>query len=254
MKTPFIYVTEMVDPVGRWAGIVQSIKKGIPLVLYTKAPVPIEVLTLSNKNFALSYTITGWGGTWLESCVPSPDKMIKSFNGSAQLLKDRISLRVDPIIPTEEGFEKSLSVIKQIAHPTRIVTSILQLYANHDKMAKKLGIDMELYTVRAGRALFVQKEIAKKWIDMVHKAQPWTKGRIQMCGMPYEIEGSVHTGCVDDKLLKLIGITDYDKVAPGKQRPGCKCVITKKQLIMGSCPHRCIYCYGHKENLAYLNN
>lgn len=249
--TPFIYVTEMNDPVNRWKTILDHIMAGDPIVVYTKAPAPLEVLTLKQKNFAIGYTITGWGGTWMEPHVPAPDVLIKSFNGSAQMLGDRIYLRVDPVVPTAEGYERALSVIKQISKPVKIITSILQLYKCHEKIAARLGITNDMYPVQSGRAKYVSQNTAQAWMDVLVKSVPWTAGRVQMCGMPYSIRGSVHTGCVDDALLKAIGVTSYAKIDPGKQRPGCKCVISKKQVGMGSCPHHCVYCYAHKENLIY---
>jgi hypothetical protein len=252
MKTPFVYTTEMSDPVSRWKFVEECIIKGDPLVLYTKAPVPLNILTLKQTNFAIAYTITGWGGSWLEPKVPEPGVMIKHFNGSAQMLGDRVSLRIDPVVPTEMGFIKALNVAVQVQKPVKIITSILQLYSGHETMAKRLNINLEDYTVQSGRAKFVKPSIAQGWIDKLNLTTHWSEGRVQMCGMPYGIKGSVHTGCVDEALLKAIGVTNYDKVAPGRQRPGCKCVIAKKQLMMGSCPHNCCYCYAHKENLRHV--
>ena len=244
----------MTDPVSRWKTVIDEIKRGFPIVLYTKAPAPLELLTLPHKNFALSYTITGWGGTWLEPNVPAPKTMINSFNGGAQMLGNRLSLRVDPVVPTSEGFARAAEVLKAIQHPTRVTTSILQLYQGHEVMAKKLNIDGSIYNITAGRARFVHKDIANSWIAVAHKAASWTLGRIQMCGMPYEIEGAVHTGCIDEAVLESIGITDFERIPAGRQRPGCKCVIAKRQLMMGACQHHCAYCYAHKENLKYIPN
>ena len=249
MKTMFVKTSEMTDPIGRWRYVIDEIKKGEPIVLYTKAPVPLEVLLLKETNFAIAFTISGWGGTWLEPNVPTAETMIKHFNGSAQMLGNRTFLRIDPIIPTELGFMKALNVAVQIQRPVKIITSILQLYSGHDRIAKKLGIDISKYSVQSGRAKFVNQKIAQDWIDLLNLTTHWSEGRVQMCGMPYSIKGSIHTGCIDEDLLKNIGVTDYDKINAGKQRPGCKCVIAKRQLMMGSCQHKCVYCYAHKENL-----
>jgi DNA repair photolyase len=250
--TEFIWVTEMCDPTTKWDPIAEKIESGLPIVLYTKAAVPLDILMLKRKNFAICYTITGWGGTWLERGVPNYLDMIKHFNGSASMLGERVSLRVDPVIPTEEGFEKALSVIAHINRPVRIVSSILQLYTGHAEMAKKLNIDLSTYTVTSQRAKYVRKDVAQDWVNRVTKKFGWTKGRLQMCGMPYDLEGVTHTGCLNKEMLDSIGVVSFKQILEGKQRPGCKCIIAKRQLIAGSCVHGCLYCYAHKENLRRL--
>lgn len=248
-----LWVTEMSDPCTKWDSILDKIKDGLPMVLYTKAPVPLDVLILKQKNFAISYTITGWGGTWLEPKVPHPLDMIKHINGAASMLGERMSVRVDPVVPTTDGYEKALTVIGHINRPVKIITSIIQLYSGHADMAKRLGIDLSMYTVTSGRAKFVRKEIAQDWVNTVTKKYSWTNGRIQMCGMPYDLQGITHTGCIDKTMLDSIGVHTYKAIPEGKQRPGCKCIISKKQLISGSCVHGCVYCYAHKSNLKGLN-
>ena len=70
--------------------------------------------------------------------------------------------------------------------------------------------------------------------------------------MPYQVEGAEHTGCVDDALLAAIGVDRFKRIAPGRQRPGCRCVIAKRQALGGACAHGCLYCYAHKEHLRRI--
>lgn len=246
-----IYTTEMCDPINHWDKIKKSILDGIPVVAYSKAPIPDDIINLNKTNFSISYTITGWGGTWLESNVLDPEVMINEFNKASVILKNRVLLRIDPIIPTKEGIDKAIHVLKGIMYPIRVITSVLQIYKDQIDIIKKLGVDESLYSVVSGRARFVRREVANRVISLMHVARP--NINIQMCGMPYKVEGSIHTGCIDDALLKAMGINEYIRIQPGVQRPGCKCVISKKQLISGPCEHTCAYCYAHKENLRLIN-
>jgi DNA repair photolyase len=62
--------------------------------------------------------------------------------------------------------------------------------------------------------------------------------------MPYLVVGAEHTGCVDDKLLQAIGVTSFKRIAPGRQSPGCRWVITSHLALGGPCTYGCLYCYA----------
>ena len=67
--------------------------------------------------------------------------------------------------------------------------------------------------------------------------------------MPYKVSGAIHEGCVDKDLLLAIDINNFVEIPKGKQRPGCNCIVKKKQACSGECGHGCLYCYAHKEHL-----
>lgn len=245
-STEFIYATEMSDPVMNWPAVDRVIKDGHPVIIYSKATLPIDYLKDKN-NVAIGITISGWGGTWLEPGVFTPDIMIDYFN---QLIREipieRVMLRVDPVIPTTEGFLRALRVIKGITGRPRVISSIIQYYSGHEKIFQRLGISMVPYKERHGRALFPRKIVAEQWIHCVKKIRPDLD--VTLCGMPYEVEGAIHDGCVNRNLLNAIGVNEYVAIEPGFQRPGCKCVIKKRQVYLGRCNHGCAYCYANKDN------
>lgn len=255
--TEFVWTTEMSDPKFSWPRIVDLIKKGEPVILYTKAApsqATIELLH-KHKNMALGVTITGWGGTWLEPGVEEPKKVIDAFVQANEHLKDpeRLKLRVDPVVPTTEGFCRASMVLNRLKIPTKVISSLIQYYKGQDHVFSKLEINMDLYQVRSQRALYPTKEIADIWVENFYSFAP-DGSELQMCGMPYNVTGVVnHKGCVNSSLLEAMGIKDFKTIAPGKQRPGCKCVIKKRQAASGRCHHGCVYCYAHKENMAVLN-
>lgn len=248
----FVWATEMSDPVFHWKKVKPLIEKGEPVVIYTKGLLPDEALQIvsTHQNVALSITVTGWGGSWLEPGVPGVRRMTRFVNMMSSLIDgDRIKMRIDPVIPTNEGYARAATVCGMLDRPIDVVSSIIQFYKGHDKLFQRLGIDRTKYHIRSGRALYPDKELATKWLRLAYSVNPWMVGRIQFCGMPYDIAGSVHTGCIDEKLLQAIGVATFRNIKPGKQRPGCKCVIAKKQAISGKCGHGCLYCYAHKENM-----
>lgn len=254
--TEFVWTTEMSDPKFSWPRVVDLIKKGEPVVLYTKATPSQAIVELfhKHKNMALGITVTGWGGTWLEPGVDEPKKVIDAFIQIADHIDnpERLRLRIDPVVPTTEGFYRASIVLNYLKKPTKITSSLIQYYKGHDQVFNRLGINMDLYQVRAQRALYPTKEIADLWVENFYSFAP-EGSELQMCGMPYSITGVVnHKGCIDSDLLEAMGFRNFKKIAPGKQRPGCKCVIKKRQAASGRCHHGCMYCYAHKENMAAL--
>jgi len=251
MKTEYVYATEMSDPVMNWPAVDRVINEGHPVILYSKATLPIDYLK-DKSNVAIGITISGWGGTWLEPNVFAPNVMIDYFN---KLIKEipieRVLLRVDPVIPTTEGFLRALRVIKGIVGKPRVISSIIQYYSGHEKIFHKLGISrMITYKEKHGRALFPKKIVAEMWIDCVKKTRPDLD--ITLCGMPYEVEGAIHDGCVNENLLRALSVEEFVAIEPGFQRPGCKCVIKKRQIYLGRCNHGCAYCYANKDNARII--
>lgn len=253
VRRNFIWATEMTDPVFHWKKVKPIVERGEPVVMYTKGLLPEDALktVTDSQNVALSITVTGWGGTWLEPGVPGVRRMTRFVNMMSSLVdNDRLRLRIDPVIPTDEGYARAACVCGMLDRPLDVVTSIVQFYKGHDKLFQRLGIDRSKYTIQSGRAVYPDPSLAMRWLQLAYSVNPQMVGKIQFCGMPYDIAGAVHGGCIDDKLLKAIGVKAYDKVPAGKQRPGCKCVIAKKQAASGKCSHGCLYCYAHKENMV----
>ena len=244
----FVYTVEMTDSIFFLDKIKERIKENHPILIYTKGIFPIEILE-HNQHVGINVTITGWGSSWLEPNVLISSKMLKYFNELVNKIgTDRVRLRIDPGVPTEKGAEKACSVLKEIEKPVYTMASLIQMYSNKEAVFKKLGIDLSFYSVRAGKAWFPEKIIAKRWLERLIETRRDFKNYISLCGMPYEVEDCLHSGCVDEKLLKAIGVTEFEKIDCGKQRPGCKCVIKKKQAVMGECHHGCKYCYAQFQN------
>jgi len=249
----YVWVTETSDPFFHWEPVGEVAASGEPVVVYSKNLVPLDFFR-DNPRVALGLTITGWGDTWLEPGVIAPEPMVAHFNKAAEAIgSDRLRLRVDPGIPTAEGLQRAAAVLAGIAAPVRTITSIIQFYKGHDALFSRLGIDRSRYTLRSGRAVYPQPELAAWWLGELLRVRPDFAGFVSFCGMPYQVEGAEHTGCVDDALLAAIRVTDFKRVPPGRQRPGCRCVITKRQALGGPCTHGCLYCYAHKEHLRTIS-
>ena len=86
-------------------------------------------------------TVTGWGGTLLEKGVPNLEEniiRIKYLIDSNIIPKERIRIRIDPIIPTELGITKARTVMEFInstgLNDIEIISSIFHCYENKHEM------------------------------------------------------------------------------------------------------------------------
>lgn len=244
----YVWITEMTDPIFHWKKIENLAAINEPLIVYSKAKVPIDFFC-DNPQIGLNLTISGWGNTWLEPNVPDANEMIDHLNEVISKINvDRVRLRIDPGVPTKEGIKRASKVLTEVVKLPKTITSVIQFYSGHKAIFEKLKIDMSYYKIKSGRAIFPEKVIAERWFECLLEARPDSKSLLSFCGMPYEIENSNHTGCVDRDLLNAMGFSEFAEIQPGRQRPGCKCVIKKKQACNGYCDHGCKYCYAHKEN------
>ena len=213
-------------------------------IIYTKTLTKglVRVLTGHVASTTLHITISGWGGTWLETGVETAEKEVAAL---LKLLKiypaERITVRVDPVIPTIEGMAKAVQVLSAIPQNVRVISSIIQLYSNMHQLFDRLGINKAYYTVKSGNVLFPSQSYAQAVYNELNNYH-----KVSVCGHPYILTGCDHDGCVNADSMRLLGLTPVNMT--GKQRPGCKCQAIKRQLLKYSdtCGHNCLYCYAHR--------
>ena len=75
----YVWITEMTDPIFHWKKIENLAAINEPLIVYSKAKVPIDFFC-DNPQIGLNLTISGWGNTWLEPNVPNANEMIDHLN------------------------------------------------------------------------------------------------------------------------------------------------------------------------------
>jgi hypothetical protein len=204
--------------------------KGNPAILITKNPLRLSYLlnSVSNKNIIVHCTITGMGGSAYEPNVPVVSKAIE---GLIELEKtvgiERLVLRVDPIIPTEEGFVTAKNVINTVGKPNlRIRISFLDNYPHVKERFIQAGLPPLNYNFHAPLETRI-----KMWEDL---------GKPEICGEPE----MPCTGCVSKKDLEILNI-ENDTTTKSQQRMACACLALKHELLNNKtpCKHTCAYCY-----------
>ncbi len=222
-------------------------------VLITKQVTPAFIEAVRDMpNVVVHATCTGYGGTVLESNVPD---MFEQFNSVLNLVqagfpKERIVIRIDPIIPTPKGLRRAFLVFKlfMIADFPRYRVSIIDMYPYVRDRFLATGLPLpygDRFAPRSEDWRAVNKLISDVKIM-------WASGnyaedlRIEVCAEPTLTE-AIRCGCVSEYDLRLMGLIDDGEVldSAGYQRRDCLCYSGKVELLTTRkpCAHKCLYCF-----------
>lgn len=197
-------------------------------------------------------TVTGYGGTVLEPNVPPKEMQLKNV---LMLIDDgfpreKIVIRIDPIVPTENGIETAFSVFKMFMESgwfPRYRVSIVDMYSHVRERFSVSGLPLvygnsflpskkQIYAVdqMLARAHELWHDIGDRYVS------------IECCAEP-ELSYAWEYGCISRNDLQLLGLYDVetDKEFCGFQRKHCKCYSGKVELLKNKsrCDHKCAYCY-----------
>jgi len=196
------------------------------------------------------FTITGWGGTFIESGVPSPDEALHQLDSLIEIVggPERVTVRFDPIVfwETEEEIKTNLHVFETLAPSlaakgiTSIRFSFAQWYNKAKRRAAKTGLAYVDPSV----------EEKKRWTaGLVSIAKTWDLF-LNSCSQNFltEVPGIQPSSCIDGALLqRLHPQKEETSIKKDKsQRSECGCT---ESVDIGSyslsCPHSCLYCYAN---------
>ncbi len=204
------------------------------LILITKKLSDEFIEKAMNTNCIVHATITGLGGTIYEPNVPKLDESSYYFNNLIECIgNERVVLRIDPIIPTERGVEKSLNVYNKLYkenledYQSRVRISFMDNYPHVKQRFIKAGLNPLPYNFHA--PLELRKEILKLFPNA------------EVCGEP----GIKSVGCVSEKDLEILSIKIPKNVVKSFQRIECQCLSVKREIFneIKQCLNKCLYCY-----------
>jgi DNA repair photolyase len=241
-----IGITEFSDPVFYKSWEKWALEKREPTILITKNFTELikqYPLLLVQKNILIHVTITGYGTSFIEPGVPNPQHIVDMLR--CNIYKERVVIRIDPIIPIEPFISQSKQIYdycKNLRYK-RFRISIMDLYPHVLKrMEKDINSPDFIYRLKHAYAydpliehnhmMHAPLSLRKPVLDLFPDAE--------ICGEP----GIKCSGCLSRDDLKLMGIEPEFRYNKSSQREFCNCLGIKKELCKsGTCKHNCIYCY-----------
>lgn len=205
----------------------------------------LELYYSGYKQLIIHCTCTGFGGTVYEPNVPDYKGQLNKLKLLVDLgfPKKQCVLRIDPIIPTRMGLINTRSVIEyaydlELLPDIRVRISVLDEY----KHVKKRMADAEIEAVY-GDKMYASKEQMQAVIKTLDRYDI----QFECCAEPYLINQNqfVHTGCISERDLRLMGLEYKESGVNPQNRSGCLCIAEKTELLNNKyrCVHQCIYCY-----------
>lgn len=196
------------------------------------------------------FTITGLGGSFIESGVPSPDEALHQLDSLIEIVggPERVTVRFDPIVFWEElGKLKTNHHVFETLAPSlaakgirTIRFSFAQWYNKAKRRAAKMGFAYMDPSV---------EEKKSRTADLVSIAKTWDL-HLNSCSQKFltEVPGIQPSSCIDGTLLQSLH-PQKEKTFIKKdksQRSECGCT---ESVDIGSysqfCPHSCLYCYAN---------
>lgn len=232
-----IGITEHGDPCFdlNWLPWVKSKK---PAILITKDPLTLYkmIKDLIDINVIIHATITGNGGTIIEPNVPNYKQSLEGLYKLIKLLgKERVVLRIDPIIPHKDYIKNSKTVLDEAKeylkdNMCRVRISIYDNYKHSKERMMNVGVVFN----HEGFNLPIEKR--KKIINIF--------GDVEICGE----QGIKSTPCLSEIDCKIFGVEPTKNKT--YQRYSCECLSNKFELLKktgSQCEHQCKYCFWKKD-------
>lgn len=234
---PKIGITESGDPCFdlKW---LPWVKLSNPTILITKNPLKLYNLIrcIKNANLIVHATITGNGGTIIEPNVPNYKEALEGLYKLVDLLgKERVVLRIDPIIPHKDYFKNSKMVLDEAKehlkeNMCRVRISIYDNYQHSKDRLSLVGVEFK------HNSFNLPLEDRKKIIEYF--------GDVEVCGE----DGIKSTPCLSEKDCQILGVKPG--IVTKRQRYNCHCLSNKFELLKrtgSQCEHQCKYCFWKKD-------
>lgn len=237
-----IGITESGDPAfdASWLDKIDCVN-GVILVTKNLTDALVDAIMQHKDKIILHATCTGMGGTMIEPNVPDYTRQLAQVSKLIELgfPKERIVVRVDPIVPTEKGLKTAQKVID--ASPIKhFRISALDMYPHVRNRFIEKGVPLPYGNNFQASA--EQFENMRKWLASQDKNYIFeTCAEANLAGTP-----NVNTiGCVSERDLRLLGLPTDGNYQVGMQRRTCLCLSCKTELLSNKnrCPHGCLYCY-----------
>lgn len=242
-----------------WASRLRTVDGAI-VITKCVSPDFRDVVITHKDRLVVHATVTGYGRSVLEPNVPLTYESLIAVHALVQrgFPREKIVIRVDPIIPTPKGISTAKETIKLFMDFgfSRFRVSIIDMYPHvierfrQAKLPSPYGAGEFSPNEEQIRAVDkMLNEVSEYWRSLPNRWLLTDELRIEGCAEP-GLTNVIQCGCVSDYDLALLGLSEDDDVdSVGYQRPHCMCYSGKKELLKGKsrCGHKCLYCFWQQD-------
>lgn len=205
-----------------------------------------ELMLSASKPVILHCDCTGWGGTWLEPNIHDYKTQLAYLKKliDAGFPSNRIVLRIDPIIPTEEGIRRACDVLDYVISEnipiSRIRCSIYDEYNHVKDRLRAIGKE-PFYNGTFYAPLSMMDDVITAFSNY-----PFTFETCAEDMVAARSDKFIAVGCVSLTDFNLMGLEPPTSMHEnGQNRRGCHCLTNKTELLSrrAQCPNGCLYCY-----------
>lgn len=215
---------------------------------------------IKSKPTIIHADVTGWGGSAMEPRIKTPEESIHAVRAfiDAGFPAENMVLRIDPVIPNEEGLKRATHVVElakeMIPDVKRIRISIYDDYYNSRQEIVKRGY-APIDDITKRKNEIERRPIEEQVVLVAHTLMDVANPDqiFEVCAEPELAEAFPDrfqwSGCLSQKDCDIMNIEVPRGIGiNGQKRFGCRCLRMKTELLSNKkrCPHNCAYCYwGH---------
>ncbi len=229
------------------------------IVFWTRNPLPLiphlDELDRAGYRYYFHYTVLNYPRSF-DRFVPSLERTVEVFRRlSDRIGKERIILRYDPIILTDEmdaefhmkNFEKIITKLGDYAG--RVVISFLDLYRKTKENLGKAGVKLV-------KKFDLNDPSMSKMMETIVDVSKSKNLEIVSCATETNLEvfGIKRGKCIDDELIWRLFKIKVNSEKDENQRKFCGCVKSKDVGMYDTCLHGCVYCYAVSSHERALRN
>lgn len=217
------------------------------IIITKRLTKPLQQKLIQHKDSCILHlTCTGWGGTPVESMVPTAKSSRKHLDDLLEggFPVSQVVLRIDPIILSEEGMDRVSDVMDlfQDTGISRVRISYLDMYNHVQGRFQQAGLQVPYHEFHA--PLDIRKDVTEEILNACRQMG----ATLEICGEP----GMPSTPCISQKDIDILGLTgDIILQGNANQRQSCHCPRNKRQILTkkpGRCANQCLYCYWKNDN------
>lgn len=222
----------------------------------------VNELLKHKHNIILHIIVSGYGSTPLEPYTPHPRTIFRAIQLllAAGFPKEQIVLRIDPVIPNEQGC-RGLELVLDIFAKLRIKRCRIRMLKMNKNILGRVQwtyitsfcnfsnpyyneLENKVYAGPSKAHMSRIYQILKKY-ESIYEFESCMRGFFK------DFPGIPDLGCVSFKDFNVLGVKDADILKDFEKSDGCSCPVNAKELSNNrtQCRLKCVHCVHKTSNI-----